>query len=115
MSAKYLIHKKTTPASGALSRTEFTRYGSSDRDGGQSQLSVVSLPRNHLYRTPIRIGNRRPLGAGGFVLRAQIDHGGDLTDQLDLEALFHWAQDDPLNEPAQDLERFAPGFGVGEG
>src|SRR6266404_5993693 len=98
MSAKYLIHKKTTPASGALSRTEFTRYGSSDRDGRQSQLSVVSLPRNHLYRTPIRIGNRRPLGAGGFVLRAQIDHGGDFADELDLEALVGRMQGNSLDE-----------------
>ncbi len=48
---------------------------------------MVAGPRNHLYRTPIHIRNRRPLGAGGFVLRTQIDHGGDLADQLDLEAV----------------------------
>jgi hypothetical protein len=47
---------------------------------------VVFLPRNHLYRTPIRIENRRPLGAGGFVLCAEIDQCGDLADELDLEA-----------------------------
>ena len=48
---------------------------------------MVAGPRNHFYRTPIRIGNRRPLGAGGFAFCAEIDHGGDLADQLDLEAV----------------------------
>ena len=48
---------------------------------------MVAGPRNHLYRTPIRIRNSRLFRAGFLVLRPQIDHGGDLADQLDLEAV----------------------------
>jgi hypothetical protein len=44
---------------------------------------LVAGPYGH--RTPIRFGNIRPRGAGFFVLRAEIDHRGDLIDELDLE------------------------------
>jgi hypothetical protein len=70
---------------------------------------MVAGPRNHLYRTPIRIRNSRPFGAGFFALRAEIDHGGDLADELDLEALVGRMQHDTLDEPAQDLQRFRLG------
>ena len=74
---------------------------------------MVSLPRNHFYRTPIRIGNRRPLGAGGFAFCAEIDHGGDFANQLDLEALLHRMQGNALDKPAQNVQRLGPCPGLG--
>jgi hypothetical protein len=38
-------------------------------------------------------------------LCAEVDHGGDLADPLDLEAFLRRMQDNALDEPAQDLER----------
>src|SRR5262252_8776461 len=75
---------------------------------------MVAYPRNHLYRTPIRFRNSRPLGCGCFGLCAEVDHGGDLTDELDLEAVLCWMQHDTLDEAAQDLQRLGLGVGVGQ-
>ena len=75
--------------------------------GREQQIKMVAGPRNHLYRTPIRIRNSRPFGAGFFVLRAEVDHGGDLADDLDLQPLVDGPQHDLLDETTQDLERFA--------
>jgi hypothetical protein len=40
-----------------------------------------------------------------LILGAEIDHGGDLADEFDLEARLDGVQDDMVDEPAQDLER----------
>ena len=45
---------------------------------------MVSLPRNHLYRTAIHSRNSRSFGAGRFALGAEIDHGGDLADECEI-------------------------------
>src|SRR5215475_8998222 len=76
---------------------------------------MVACPRNHLYRTTIRRRNGRPLRAGGFVVGAEIDHGGYLADELDLEALLSGMQHDTLDEAAEDLQRLGLRLWVGDG
>src|SRR5262252_6212484 len=71
---------------------------------------MVAYPRNHLYRTTIRFRNSRPLGCGCFGLCAEVDHGGDLADELDLEAVLCRMQHDTLDEAAQDLQRLELGL-----
>ena len=75
---------------------------------------MVADPRNHLYRTPIRFRNSRSLWCGCFALRTEVDHGGDLADELDLEAPLHRVQHHALDEAAQDLQRLGLGVGVGQ-
>src|SRR5262249_41590721 len=80
----------------------------------EQQIKMVALPRNHLYRTPIRLRNGRPTRGGFSILRAKIHHRGDLADELDLEAAVDRMQHDPLDEAAQDLERLGTRVGSGE-
>jgi hypothetical protein len=58
-------------------------------DHQRSQLSVVSCPRNHFYRTLEQILISRRLAAVRSValIATQVDHRRNLADQLDLEAL----------------------------
>ena len=74
---------------------------------------MVAGPRNHLYRTTIHIRNSRPFGAGFFVLGAEVDHGRDLADERDLEALVGRMGHDTLDEPARDLQRLGLRLRVG--
>ena len=66
------------------------------------------------HRTSIRIRNSRPFGAGGFALCAQIDHDGDVADELDLEALLRRPQHYLRHKPAWDPQPLGPGIRVGK-
>jgi hypothetical protein len=76
--------------------------------------SSAPPPRNHLHRTAVRFRNSRHLRAGYLALGAEFYHGGDLTDELDLEAVLYRMQYDALDEPAQNLQRFRVHFGIGQ-
>jgi len=58
--------------------------------------------------------NSRPLGFGCFGLCPEVDHVGDLADQLDLEAVLCRMQHDSLDEAAQDLQRLSLRLRVAE-
>ena len=67
---------------------------------------MVSCPRNHLYRTPVRSRNSRPFGGGFFVGGrgvGEVDHVGDLAHELDLEAILRGDDIDDLDEAVKDL------------
>jgi hypothetical protein len=79
----------------------------------QSQFSVVSGPRNHLYRTGRLLVEDGPFG---FALcERQPHHAGDFAGEFDLEAIFDRLQLDALDETAQEAERLVAGRGIGQG
>src|SRR6266404_4927202 len=69
-----------------------------------SAAAARTDPRLQPTGNPVGIAKRLP----------QIDHGGDLADQLDLEALVGRMQHDALDQPAQDLQRLRPCPGLGQ-
>ena len=61
------------------------------------QITLVAYPRNHLYRSPVRLGPNA-LRPGG-----ERQHVRYLPDQFDTEPFLGWVQFDPLNEPTDQL------------
>ena len=61
------------------------------------KLSVVSGPRNHLYRTPI--------GVGSWAFRAggEPHHVGDFADELNREAILAGADANAIDEAAKTI------------
>jgi hypothetical protein len=70
------------------------------------KLSVVSGPRNHLYRTTIG------LIPGAFRAGGEANHVGDFADELDLEAILAGADVNAIDEATKDLERLRSCCGV---
>jgi hypothetical protein len=66
------------------------------------ELSVVSGPRNHFYRTP--------LDSRSKVLRSrgELDHVRNLANEFDLETAFSRAELDALDEVPDQVECFCP-------
>jgi hypothetical protein len=52
----------------------------------QVQVTLVASPRNHLYRTSELIVNGPGNGAEFIGVLGQMDHPGDVADELDLES-----------------------------
>jgi hypothetical protein len=70
------------------------------------KLSVVSGPRNHLYRTTIG------LIPGAFRAGGEANHVGDFADELDLEDILAGADVNAIDEATKDLERLRSCCGV---
>ena len=52
----------------------------------QVQTTLVASPRNHLYRTSELIVNSPGNGAVFIRVLGQMDHPGDVADELDLKS-----------------------------
>src|SRR5207247_6462101 len=69
-----------------------------------------SYPRNHLYRTSERIMDSPGNGAGFVRFLGQINHLGNITDELDFEAsLDRRPEDHLIDQGTDDFD----GFGAG--
>ncbi|HYB10592.1 MAG TPA: hypothetical protein VEJ16_13060, partial [Alphaproteobacteria bacterium] len=64
------------------------------------QVTLVALPRNHLYRTAIR------LRCDALHPCRELNHVRDLAHELNHEAVFGRVYLNAFDEVAQDLERF---------
>jgi hypothetical protein len=72
------------------------------------KLSVVSGPRNHLYRTAIR------LIAQAFRAGREPHHVGDFAHELNREAVLTGGDANAINEAAKDLKRLRFCRGINE-
>jgi hypothetical protein len=71
-------------------------------------VSANACPRNHLYRTPVRLPPKT------LRARGEPHHVSDLAHELDGEAVIGRAHHYLLDEPAQNLQRLGLGDRVGE-
>ena len=69
------------------------------------QIALVASPRNHLYRTDHRLIQDGPFS---FVSNAELDHFGNLADDLYLQSIFGRADRNALDQAAEDLEGLIP-------
>ena len=69
---------------------------------------MVSGPRNHLYRTAIRLIAQAFRAGGGP------DHVGDLPDEFNREVVLAGADADAIDETAKDIKRLVFGHGLDE-
>ncbi len=75
----------------------------------QVQTTLVASPRNHLYRTLVRIVIKAP-GPG-----RELYHIRNRANEFDLKATFDRSEHDLVDEPAQNFDRLGSCLQVVEG